>query len=220
MIGDDVDPALVPDLESPHARAAVELVERSTIEDGSFRLEWREGSANISLSMPGQHQVANAQLAVALALETVAAGWLPELDPLRVERALDGARWPGRLSVHRVEGREVLVDCAHNLEAAQALAHFLARSDRRYNLVFSCLEDKPVEEMAVILRPRVERVVVCPLADERAMDLGRMLAAFPGAASAASPLEALRVVPDPVLAAGSVRLAGALLAYAGEGEVQ
>ncbi len=116
-------------------------------------------------------------------------------------------------------GREVLVDCAHNLEAAQALADFLAESDRRYNLLFSCLDDKPVEEMAAVLRPHVDGVVVCPLADERAMDLDRMLAAFPGAACAASPLEALRkILPDPVLAAGSVRLAGALLAYADEEE--
>ncbi len=59
--------------------------------------------------------------------------------------------WPGRLSVHRVGGREVLVDCAHNLEAAQALAEHLDRLDRRYNLLFSCLDDKPVEAMAEVL---------------------------------------------------------------------
>jgi dihydrofolate synthase/folylpolyglutamate synthase len=168
--------------------------------------------------MPGRHQAANAQLAIALALETVAAGWLPELDPPRVKRALGSATWPGRLSAHRVEGREVLVDCAHNLEAAQALAEFLATSDRSYNLLFSCLEDKPVEEMAAVLRPHVAKIVVCPLADERAMDIGRILAAFPGALSVGSPLEALRDLPDPVLAAGSVRLAGALLAHAEGGE--
>ncbi len=220
VIGGDVDPALVADLEAPRARAAAELVERTNIENGRFRLEWAGGRADISLSMPGRHQVANAQLAVALALETVAAGWLPELDPPRVQAALERATWPGRLSVHRVAGREVLVDCAHNFEAAQALAQFLARSDRRYNLLFSCLEDKPVEEMAAVLRPHVARVVVCPLADERAMDLGRLLTAFPGATSAASPLEALREIGDPVLAAGSVRLAGALLAYADQGEAR
>lgn len=220
VIGGDVDPALVADLEAPRARAAAELVERTNIENGRFRLEWAGGRADICLSIPGRHQVANAQLAVALALETVAAGWLPELDPPRVQAALERATWPGRLSVHRVAGREVLVDCAHNFEAAQALAQFLARSDRRYNLLFSCLEDKPVEEMAAVLRPHVARVVVCPLADERAMDVGRMLAAFPGATFAASPLEALREIGDPVLAAGSVRLAGALLASADQGEAR
>lgn len=220
VIGDDVDPALVADLEAPGALAAAALVASTATEDGSIRLDWADGGAEVRLSMPGRHQAANAQLAVALALEAVSAGWLPELDPPRVERALEGTEWPGRLSVHRVAGREVLVDCAHNLEATQALAKFLAQSDRRYNLLFSCLEDKPVEEMAAVLRPHVDRVVVCPLADERAMDLERMLAAFRGAHPAASPLEALREIRDPVLAAGSVRLAGALLAHADEEEVR
>jgi dihydrofolate synthase/folylpolyglutamate synthase len=219
VIGDGVDPALVADLESPGARPAAALVASSLTDDGRLRLEWPGGSAKVRLSMPGRHQASNAQLALALALETVAAGWLSELDPPRVERALESAQWPGRLSVHRVAGRGVLVDCAHNLEAAIVLAQYLEESRLRYNLVFSCLDDKPVEEMAAVLRPHVEKVVVCPLADERAMDLERMLAAFPGAISAASPLEALRVVPDPVLAAGSVRLAGALLEHSDDEEV-
>jgi dihydrofolate synthase/folylpolyglutamate synthase len=220
VIGDGVDPTLVADLESPGARPAAALVANSLTEDGRLRLEWLGGSAQVRLSMPGRHQASNAQLALALALETVAAGWLPELDPPRVERALEGAQWPGRLSVHRVAGRRVLVDCAHNLEAAIVLAEYLEESPLRYNLVFSCLDDKPVEEMAAVLRPHVEKVAVCPLADERAMDLERMLAAFPGAISAASPLEALRAVPDPVLAAGSVRLAGALLEHSDDEEVR
>jgi dihydrofolate synthase/folylpolyglutamate synthase len=218
VIGAGVDPALVADLGAPAALAATGLVASTPTDDGSIRLEWPRGSVRVRLSMPGRHQASNAQLALALALETVAAGWLPELEPPRVERALAAVTWPGRLSFHRVVGREVLVDCAHNLEAAQALAEFLATSDRSYNLLFSCLEDKPVEEMAAVLRPHVAKIVVCPLADERAMDIGRILAAFPGALSAGSPLEALRDLPDPVLAAGSVRLAGALLAHAEGGE--
>jgi dihydrofolate synthase/folylpolyglutamate synthase len=218
VIGAGVDPALVVDLGAPAALAATALVASTPTDDGNIRLEWPRGSVRVRLSMPGRHQASNAQLALALALETVAAGWLPELEPPRVERALAAVTWPGRLSFHRVAGREVLVDCAHNLEAAQALAEFLATSDRSYNLLFSCLEDKPVEEMAAVLRPHVAKIVVCPLADDRAMDIGRILAAFPGALSAGSPLEALRGLPDPVLAAGSVRLAGALLAHAEGGE--
>jgi dihydrofolate synthase/folylpolyglutamate synthase len=145
---------------------------------------------------------------------------MPDLEPILVGRALEAVRWPGRLSLHRVADRDVLLDCAHNLEAAQALAEHLAVSSRRYNLIFSCLDDKPVEEMAAILSPHVASVVVCELADERAMDLERLLAAFPGAAAAASPLAALMAVADPVLAAGSVRLAGALLAHADDRKEQ
>jgi dihydrofolate synthase/folylpolyglutamate synthase len=218
LIGGDLETAAMSELDAPHSRKVATVVRRMTLDDGRVRFDWTDGGTNVRLPIPGGHQALNAQLAVALALKTVAAGWLPFLDPILVRRALEGVRWPGRLSVHRVAGREVLVDCAHNLEAARALAAHLSSRGRRYNLVFSCLEDKPVEEMASVLRPCVDSVVVCELPDERAMDLERIRAAFPGATSAESPLAALDVVPDPVLAAGSVRLAGALLAHADDTE--
>jgi folylpolyglutamate synthase/dihydropteroate synthase len=111
-----------------------------------------------------------------------------------------------------------MMDCAHNLEAAEALADHLQGLDRRYNLLFSCLDDKPVEAMARVLAPQVGDVVVCRLDDERAMSLERLAAAFPGAEIAADPRSALKRLDDPVLAAGSIRLVGALLALA-EGEM-
>lgn len=218
LVGGDLRPAAVAGLDAPEAIAVESVVRRRSKNGGCIRLDWEGGGADLRLPMPGAHQALNAQLAVALAVKAVDAGWLPGLDPARVGRALEAARWPGRLSVHRVAGREILVDCAHNLEAAQALAAYLAGSSRRYNLVFSCLDDKPVEEMAAVLRRHVDSVVVCELADERAMKLERLLAAFEGATSAESPLEALATTPDPVLAAGSVRLAGALLAHGEVGE--
>lgn len=213
LIGDEVEPGIMAELGAPDARGVASVVRRTVDNEGRLRLDWDGGGTELTLSMPGRHQAYNAQLAVALAAQAVAAGWLPRLDPEAVGPALNSARWPGRLTAHRVAGREVLVDCAHNLEAAQALAAYLQSPDRRYNLVFSCLDDKPVEEMAAVLRPHVNTVVVCELADERAMDLERIQAAFPGSVAAASPLDALHLAADPVVAAGSVRLIGALLAH-------
>jgi dihydrofolate synthase/folylpolyglutamate synthase len=218
VIGDGVAREIIADLGAPDAQDAGEVVRRTSAGDRRVRLAWDGGVAEVILEMPGRHQAVNAQLAVGLALKVVAAGWLSHLDAELVRLGLESARWPGRLTLHRVEGREVLLDCAHNLEAARELAAFLGSSKLRRNLVFSCLSDKPVEEMAAVLRPHVDEVVVCELADERAMALKRMLAAFPGAAAAGSPLEALRAAPDPVVAAGSVRLAGALLAVADDEE--
>ncbi len=218
VIGGDVEPDIAAELGAPHARPAVSEVRCGITDQGRVSLDWAGGTVEVALAMRGRHQARNAQLALALAVQAVAAGWLPTLVPDRVERALAGVRWPGRLSVHRVAGRDVLVDCAHNLEAALVLAEFLAGAEERYNLVFSCLDDKPVEEMAAVLRPQVASVTVCRLSDERAMDVDRMLAAFPGAAAAESPVAAVRAAPDPVLAAGSVRLAGELLACSGDEE--
>jgi folylpolyglutamate synthase/dihydropteroate synthase len=112
----------------------------------------------------------------------------------------------------------VVVDCAHNLEGAAALATHLGGLEHRFHLLFSCLDDKPVTAMAAVLRPVVGEVAVCELADERAMPLARLLAAFPGARAASGPAAALAALPDPVLAAGSVRLVGSLLTGSNGGQ--
>ena len=177
-------------------------------------MSWDGRNAIARMPLAGTFQRDNLELALALALETVNAGWMGALKPLLVREALEGLTWPGRLSVHNVRGREVLTDCAHNLEAALALADHLDGLDRRYNLLFSCLEDKPAELMAEALKERVGDIVVCRLDDERAMSLERLATAFPGSEVAGTPLMGLDRLGDPVLAAGSIRLVGALLASA------
>ena len=216
VYGGGVPPSLVDKMAAPAAAPAMSRVRVATDRAGRVVVAWSGGETRARLPLPGDHQLENLQLAVALALEAVAAGLLPRLDPTLVAAGLEAVRWPGRLSMHTVAGRRVLVDCAHNAEATQSLAAYLARRDVRFNLLFSCLEDKPAVAMAANLSPLVGDIAVCPLADERAMPLDRLAAAFPRAVRAGSALEALASLTDPVLAAGSVRLAGELLAHAEE----
>jgi dihydrofolate synthase/folylpolyglutamate synthase len=212
VIGRGVAADLAPELGAPAARRADSLVRCENAGGGRVPIGWDGGETVVKLPLAGAHQVDNLELALALAVEAVAAGWIQGLDPARVRAAVEGVSWPGRLSVHRLAGREVLVDCAHNLEAVVTLAQHLDATDRRFNLLFSCLDDKPVEAMAQVLCPRVGEIVVCPLDDERAMPLERLAAAFPSAAVAPDPWSGLDRIHDPVLAAGSIRLAGELLA--------
>jgi len=173
--------------------------------------DWGAGAFRLRVPLTGAHQHENLHLALALAAAAVELGIIDRLEPEAVRRGLDAVSWPGRLSRHSVGGRRILVDAAHNLEAAQALAQHLESEPTRFNLLFSCLEDKPVGPMAAALRPVVGRVAVCQLADDRAMPVERLLDAFPEAQAAPHPLAALALLPDPVLAAGSLRLVGALL---------
>ncbi|MCU0233834.1 MAG: Mur ligase family protein [Thermoanaerobaculales bacterium] len=212
VLGPGVQADIVAELGAPSAVDAAGLARCTSLGGGTVRCGWGAVDTELRLPLAGSHQLDNLQLALALCVQAVAAGWLEALAPEVVAAAIAGLRWPGRLSRHRVAGREVLVDCAHNLEGAEALAAHLAGLDHRCNLLFSCLDDKPLEAMAAVLRPLVDRVAVCELADERAMPLARLQAAFPGARVAATPGAALALLPEPVLAAGSLRLAGALLA--------
>jgi len=214
VIGSGVDDHLVAWLGAPAARRARSLVRCADTGGGRVSMSWDGRSSSIHMPLPGKFQCDNLELALALALEAANAGWMRPLEPSRIQVALDGMSWPGRLSGHRFKGREVLMDCAHNLEAAKALADHLDGLDCRYNLLFSCLDDKPVEAMAEVLKDRVGDVVVCGLDDERAMPLERLAAAFAGAEVAENPQSGLERLSDPVLAAGSIRLVGALLALA------
>jgi dihydrofolate synthase/folylpolyglutamate synthase len=212
VVGRGVDRDLLNDLGAPDAVSADSLVDCVNAPGGRVRLRWDDREMIGEMPLPGRFQRDNLQLALALARLAVAEGWLSKLDPKRVREGLGNLRWPGRLSRHRVAGREVLVDCAHNLEAARALTQYLGGLDCKYNLIFSCLDDKPLDEMAAVLRPCVAEVAICPLADERAMPVDRLLTAFPGAKLAETPLGCLEQLGDPVLAAGSIRLVGQLLA--------
>jgi dihydrofolate synthase/folylpolyglutamate synthase len=212
IIGSGIDDALVPALGAPSARRASSLVGCEAAGGGRVVLSWNGHHVVAPFPLIGAFQLMNLELAMALAFEAAGSKLLSGLEPGRVRSALEGVSWPGRLSVHRIGGREILMDCAHNLEAAGALAHHLDGLDRRYNLLFSCLNDKPVEAMAETLQPLVGDIVVCRLDDDRAMPLERLAAAFPGAEIAEDPRSALDRLRDPVLAAGSLRLVGALLA--------
>ncbi len=212
VVGTGVGADILQALAAPAAVPAGSLVQCRPVAGGRVALSWGGGRTTVRLPLPGAHQLENAQLALALCLQAAAAGWLGGLEPQRVRAAVEGVRWPGRLSRHRLGGREVLMDCAHNLEGVTALAAHIGGLGERYNLLFSCLDDKPLEAMAAVLRPVAGEVAVCELADERAMPLARLLAAFPGARAACDPETALAALPDPVLAAGSVRLVGSLLA--------
>jgi len=217
VIGPGFAPELVEALGSPHAIPASQLIEVTPRDVGRLLLAWDDSTLEVSSPLVGDHQVANVHLALALARCAETVGLLARLEPEAIVRGLACVHWPGRLSEHVVGGRRVLVDAAHNLEGAQALAAHLARQPQRRNLLFSCLDDKDVEAMARVLAPVVDDVAVCQLEDDRAMPVERVAAAFPGAAQAPDPMAALGCLTDPVVAAGSLRLVGALLEVAEEG---
>ncbi len=176
-----------------------------------FGSDWTE----LKVPLGGKHQRANLHLAMAMAESCREMGWIGPLEPARVAEALGEVQWPGRLSLTEIRGRPVLLDGAHNLEAAESLAAFLKEQHVRYNLVFACLNDKPVKAMADLLRPVVGDVAVCRIQDPRSLAVEGLLEAFPGALACSDPVDAVMKLSDPVLAAGSLRLVGALLEMGG-----
>ncbi len=172
-----------------------------------------------SLPLAGEHQLANLTLALAGAAALARHGVGHALDADAVRRGIEGVVWPGRLQWCRASGRELLVDGAHNREAMTALAGALDAMglSGKVHLLFSCLDDKPLDAMAALLRPRVTGVTVTRIASSRATPAATLAAAFPGCRRAASAAAALLELPAdlPTLVTGSLRLAGEVLAAIG-----
>jgi dihydrofolate synthase / folylpolyglutamate synthase len=175
----------------------------------------------VRLALAGEHQAANAFVAVAL-LEALDDAGL-HVDRRAVETGLAEARWPGRLDrVDAGGGRSALLDAAHNPAGARALATFLARAGGpRPPLVFAASRDKDVAAMIRALAPAVGPIVVTAFGDARAMPCEELatqvrLALGSGAAAdrvviaetPAAALDAAWRVADRIVVAGSIFLLG------------
>jgi len=136
------------------------------------------------------------------------------LDQPAVTAAFGIVRSPGRMEV---VGRHPLVvlDGAHNPDAAQALAAALPESFRwdRLHLVMGIFSDKDVEGVMQILAPLADRGYACLNSSPRAAPTGRVVAALH--AAGLSDVEAFSSVPQAVDAAYATAEEGDLILVTG-----
>lgn len=172
----------------------------------------------VTLGLRGEHQVANALVAVRL-LEAATASGLA-IDRHAIEQGLGAARWPARLELLTLEeGRRVLLDAAHNPEGARALAAYLRRwHPERPPLVLGVMRDKNVAEIVRTLLPLVSQVIATEAPTPRARPADDLAAHVreagatdvlvePDAARAID--RALSIAPT-ICVAGSIFLVGAV----------
>jgi dihydrofolate synthase / folylpolyglutamate synthase len=152
--------------------------------------------------LAGAHQVGNAALSVELATRAWARLGRPGPLPTdAVGAGLAGVRWPGRLE--RVAG-DVLLDCAHNVEGARALAAALAglAGGRPVALLVSIVRDKDAAGILAALAPAVSIVVATQSGSPRALSAAELDAI-------GRPLVARTVAaPDPIVALDLARRVG------------
>jgi dihydrofolate synthase/folylpolyglutamate synthase len=111
----------------------------------------------------GRHQLRNIALAIASAEELHNQGF-SQITPKAIERGIRETRWPGRFQVIPSDGSrpECVLDVAHNPAGAWALRSTLsaAYGERPFTMVFGVLRDKAVAEIAEILFPIAEQVIL------------------------------------------------------------
>ena len=198
--------------------------------------------SGMSISMPrlgltrvgllGRHQAANAAVADAT-LDALEAAGIATVGEDARRRGYAAARWPGRLELLVVDGRDVVLDGAHNPAGAQALA--VALGDLRphltgfdeavpgpLTLIVASMADKDVDGViqAMTAAPVLRGAhVVCTSVDLpralKAVDLAarwRALAPWVTVEAIAEPgralARALKTARGPVVVAGSLYLVG------------
>ena len=177
----------------------------------------------VRLALAGAHQRANAVVAVR-ALEALEARGL-RVPAEAIVRGLADVAWPGRLDARRFpDGRELLLDAAHNPAGAEALASYLTASGERRPLVFSAMRDKDTTLMLGALLPASSALIVTRASNPRAIDpaalaaLARRIAPAVPVEVAEAPRDALAAAwrrGPRIVVAGSIFLLGDVLGEIG-----
>ena len=135
------------------------------------------GRYAFTLALAGRHQGANASIAIAAA-EILSRIWRP-LDKAKVLKAVRETRWEGRLETVRRRPL-VLLDGAHNVEGAAALAaHINEVIGRPVVLVFAAMRDKDLRSMTRSLFRVASTVVLTRVPYKRSATPEELLAASP-----------------------------------------
>ncbi|HXD73134.1 MAG TPA: folylpolyglutamate synthase/dihydrofolate synthase family protein [Vicinamibacterales bacterium] len=213
----------VPVVVGALARDASDVIERIARERGAAVIRADETGrdyGSIRLGLRGEHQKANARVAIGVleALERtgVAIGRDAIVD------GLADVRWPGRLEHRQLSGgREIVLDAAHNPAGARALASYLRTlGGPKPTLVFAAMKDKDLDGMLAVLLPAFGRVVVTKPGTPRAGDPAELASRIRAIAPALpidvvdAPADALKSAlqhPELVVVAGSIFLLGDIM---------
>jgi dihydrofolate synthase/folylpolyglutamate synthase len=153
--------------------------------------------ATIDVDSPlaGAHQHRNIALAIAASVELATHHGVP-VTPQAIADGIRRTRWPARLERIQRSGIEFVLDVAHNPAGAWALRaglnSDLADDCKARTLIFSCLRDKPLAEMAQILFPLFDQVIVTPIHTARAAEIRDLLAAADATGTPATAAESVR----------------------------
>jgi dihydrofolate synthase/folylpolyglutamate synthase len=149
-------------------------VEKVT-EDGrvAVTFETIEGHyENVLLGLRGRHQIVNTSVAIRIAESLRTKGF--DISKLAIIEGIRTASHAGRLELH--DGHpSLLLDGAHNPFGARALREYLDEFVKRpVTLVFGAMNDKKLEEIATILFPAADRLILTQPDSPRAASVVRL----------------------------------------------
>ncbi|MEP6912027.1 MAG: folylpolyglutamate synthase/dihydrofolate synthase family protein [bacterium] len=160
-----------PSLERDQSRNRIEKI----TDDGRFVISFEtdeEHYEHVLLGLRGRHQIVNTSVAIRIAESLRKKGF--DISKTSIREGITTARHAGRLEFPGAHPR-LLLDGAHNPGGAQALREFLDEFvSRPLTLLFGGMNDKRLEEIAAILFPAADRLILTQPDNPRAADVSRL----------------------------------------------
>lgn len=128
------------------------------------------------LPLPGAHQYSNSAVAIALVQLLRTQGW--RVPDSAIREGMAQTRWPARLQWMRWRDRPLLVDGAHNVDAALVLRQYLDQALEGHSVswVLGMLTTKDHEAvLRALLRPG-DRVCFVPVPEHQSADPVQLMA--------------------------------------------
>ena len=209
--------------DAPEALAVIEKIAEEKNAPLTRVQNAGRGTRNTEPSLPGEHQHLNA--ALALATVQLLQRQVPVAEK-KIQAGLANVNWPGRLQlVQRKNGREILLDGAHNVAGAKVLAEAIQKyfPHIECTLVIGIFQDKDWQHICDVLAPLAKKVVTVPVSSDRTADPHALAEECQRANPAAKPAacvslaEALETTADDdfVIVTGSLYLVGEALELLG-----
>jgi dihydrofolate synthase / folylpolyglutamate synthase len=148
------------------ARCAAVGVQPSLPEEGDFFDRNTDLVGQFTLSLRGRHQLENASVAIRVAQALRLHGF--SITDEQIRSGLAHVHHPGRLELIPSQPA-FLLDGAHNPAGAQALRDYLDEFEHGpLTLIFGAMRDKKLDEIARILFPVADRLILTPINNPRA----------------------------------------------------
>jgi len=216
------DGYVVLNTEEPLTAEDAEYAEKSKSGSLISRYPLQVMGAQILVETPlvGRHQLRNIALSIATAEELGKQGF--PITSQTIERGIRETRWPGRFQVvpAGVDTPKYIFDVAHNPAGAWALRSTLSAGyeGQPLTFIFGAMRDKAIGEMAEILFPLAERIILTRADNPRSATPAeireaaiRIAADIEGASDVATALDRANCTAGPqgvVVITGSIYIVG------------
>jgi dihydrofolate synthase/folylpolyglutamate synthase len=155
---------------------------------------------NLRPRLLGRHQREN----IAVAIQAAECLGIPGED---IRRGVDTATWPGRLE----RMGPFLLDGAHNVAAANALAAFLGEfHPEGVWVIFAAMADKQFEQMIAILKPHARQFIFTRTQSPRAADPVQLQNLVAGSHVESTVGEAISYAREHAAAGSTILICGSL----------